>query len=126
MGKTASKKSSVKATTAKPLVKPIPGNNTLGLDPEILFYKLEDGDETPEGEEAEIFVIHDSILAASKQNIVNRKFLYIDMSNHDVHASVNAVHDLTSGVFDHLEITSPMDMDQRVSYTQHILRGAVL
>ena len=36
---------------------------------------------------------------------------------------VNAMHDLSSGVFEHLEITSHMDVDQRVAYTQPILRG---
>ena len=34
--------------------------------------------------------------------------------------------DLTFRVFDHLEITSPMDLDKRVAYTQRIIRGAAL
>ena len=51
--------SSVKATAAKPLVKPPPRDETLGLESEILFYELKDGDVTEEGEEAEILVIHD-------------------------------------------------------------------
>ena len=33
---------------------------------------------------------------------------------------------LTSGVFENLEITSPMDADKRIAYTQRILRGAAL
>ena len=36
------------------------------------------------------------------------------------------MRDLTSGVFKHLEITSPMDMYQRVAYTQQIPREAAL
>ena len=41
-------------------------------------------------------------------------------------AVVSAMRSLTSGVFDHLEITSPMDADQRIAYTQRILRGGAL
>ena len=36
------------------------------------------------------------------------------------------MHKITVGVFEHLEITSPIDVDQRVSYTQRILSGAAL
>ena len=36
---------------------------------------------------------------------------------------VRAMYDLKVGVFEHLEITSPMDADQRILYTQRILRG---
>ena len=34
--------------------------------------------------------------------------------------------DITSGLFEHIETTYTMDVDQRVSYTQCILRGAAL
>ena len=50
MAKTTSNKSSVKASESKTSVKPLPGDKTLGLEPEIRFYKLEDGDDTAEGE----------------------------------------------------------------------------
>ena len=63
MAKTISRKISVKASEAKPLGKPPPGDKTLELDPEIRFYELEDGDKTEEGEEAEILVVHNSSLA---------------------------------------------------------------
>ena len=33
---------------------------------------------------------------------------------------------LTSGVFENLGITPPMDVDQRVAYTQCILRGSAI
>ena len=36
------------------------------------------------------------------------------------------MHNLTSGVFEHLDINSPMDVYQRVAYIQRILRRAVI
>ena len=36
------------------------------------------------------------------------------------------MRNLTVGVFENLKITSPMDMDKRLAYTHHILRGAAL
>ena len=36
------------------------------------------------------------------------------------------MRNLTVRVFDHLEITSPMDVDRRLAYTQRILRGSAL
>ena len=36
------------------------------------------------------------------------------------------MRDLTVGVFEHLQITSPMDVDKRLAYTQRIIRGAAL
>ena len=49
MAKTISKKISVKASAAKPLGKPPPRDKTLGLEPAICFYAIEDGDDTEEG-----------------------------------------------------------------------------
>ena len=57
---------------------------------------LEDSDETSEGEEAEILVVHDSSLLVSKQNLVKRKFLYIDMFDHEGPAVVNAMRELNA------------------------------
>ena len=74
MSNTISTKNSVMASGAKPLVKPHPRDKTLGIDPEIFFGSIEDGDETEEIEGAEILVIHDASLAASKQNLVKLKF----------------------------------------------------
>ena len=48
------------------------------------------------------------------------------MSNHEGPAVFNTMRDLTSGVFENLDITSPMDVDQRVACMQSILRGAAL
>ena len=36
------------------------------------------------------------------------------------------MRDLTVGLFEHLETTSPVDVDKRVAYTQCILRGVEL
>ena len=36
------------------------------------------------------------------------------------------MRDLNVGVFEHLDITSPMDVDKRLAYTKRILRGAAL
>ena len=46
MEKSISEKSSVKASAAKPSVKPPPGDKYFGIDPDIRFYEIEDGDET--------------------------------------------------------------------------------
>ena len=124
MANTSNKKSSVTASAAKPSGKPPPRDKTLGIDPDIRFYNLEDSDETAGGEEAEILVIHDSKIAVSKQNLVNSKFPYIYTFDHERPAVVNAMCGLNSGLFKHPDITSHMDMDKSVAYTQRILRGA--
>ena len=49
MAKTISKKISVKASAAKYLGKPLPGDKILGLETATHFYVIEDGDETEEG-----------------------------------------------------------------------------
>ena len=48
MDKTTSKKISVKASAAKPLGKLTPRDKTLGLEEEIRFYDIEDGNDTEE------------------------------------------------------------------------------
>ena len=39
---------------------------------------------------------------------------------------INAMRNLTVGVFEHLEIISPTDVDKGLAYTQRILRGSAL
>ena len=46
MENTISKKILVKASEAKPLGKPSPGDKNLGVELEIRFYDIEDGDDT--------------------------------------------------------------------------------
>ena len=46
MANTISKKISVKASADKPSGKPSPGDKTLGIEPDIRVYTIEDGDET--------------------------------------------------------------------------------
>ena len=60
------------------------------------------------------------------QNLVNRKLPYIDTFYHEVPAVVSTMCGLTVGVFDHLNITSPMNVDKRVAYMQIILRASAL
>ena len=48
MVKTTSKKSYFKSSAAKPLGKPLPGDKTPGIEPEICFYELEDCDKIEE------------------------------------------------------------------------------
>ena len=95
LSNTICKKSYVKASTHKILGKSLPGDKTCGIDPDIHLYGIEDGDETEKGEESEILVFYDSSLAASKQNLVNRQFPYINTVNHEGPVVINAMHDLT-------------------------------
>ena len=46
MGKTTSKKSSVKDSASKTSDKPPPGDKTLGIEPSIRLYAIGDGYET--------------------------------------------------------------------------------
>ena len=62
----------------------------------------------------------------SKKNLVKREFPYSNTFDHEGLAVVNTMRDLTSGVFEHLEITSHMDMVQRVAKMQQIMRGSEL
>ena len=39
---------------------------------------------------------------------------------------VHTMRDLTSGIFEHLEITSPLDIDKRFNYRQRLLRVLAL
>ena len=126
MAKIISTKISVKASAAKPLCKPRPEDKTLGLQTEIRSYELEESDETEEGEEAEIIVIHESILAASKQNLVKGIFPYIYTFDHEGPAVVSAMRDLTSGFSEQIQITSPMEVEKMIAYTQRILAVAAL
>ena len=48
------------------------------------------------------------------------------MFDHEGSTVVSAMRNLTVGVFENLDITSPMDMDKRVAYMQRILIGAAL
>ena len=63
---------------------------------------------------------------ASKKNHVKSKFPYIYTFDHKGTVVISAMHDLTVGVFENFNITSPMDVDKRLVYTQRILRGAAL
>ena len=53
------KRNSAKASTAKRLDTPLHEDKSFGLDPDTRLYLIEDGDNTEEGEDAEILIIHD-------------------------------------------------------------------
>ena len=48
MARSISKINQAKASTAKPLVNPLYGDKSLGLDPDIQFYEIEDDYNTKE------------------------------------------------------------------------------
>ena len=62
----------------------------------------------------------------SKKKLVKRKFPYIDTLDHEGPTVVRTMRDPTSGVFEHLEINFPMEVDQRVAYMRRILRRVAL
>ena len=51
---------------------------------------------------------------------------YIDTFNHEGTAVIHNMRKITGRVFEHLEITSDMDVDKSIKYTQRILRGTAL
>ena len=126
MAKPISKKSYVKASAAKPYIKPPPGDKTCGLEPAIHFYEIEDGDETEKGEDTETLFVYDLSLAASKQNLAKRHFPYIGKLDHEGPMVINTMRDLTVRMFENLDINSPTNVDKRLAYTQRILRGSTL
>ena len=63
---------------------------------------------------------------AYKQNLVERKFCYINTLDHEGPTLVGAMRNLAVGFFEYLEITSPMDVDKIAAYTQRILRVSVI
>ena len=62
--------------------------------------------------------MHNLSLTATNQNLIKRKFPYIDMFNHQGPDVVRVMRDLTVGVFEIIGVTSPMDVDKIIKYTQ--------
>ena len=102
------------------------GDKTPGIDPAMCFHELEYGDKAEEGEESETIVINNSRLAVLKKKFVKRKFPCIYKLDHEGPTVVSIICDLTSRVFDHLEIPLHMEVDKRVVYMQTILRGSAI
>ena len=73
-----------------------------------------------------MLIMNDKILTATKQNLVKSKFLFIDKFYYTGPAVVRVMRDLTVRVSEHLEITSPMDVDKCINFMQQILRRPVL
>ena len=95
MSKIINRKISVKTSAYNPLGRPPPGNKTLGIEPVVLFHAIEDSENTEEEKEVEILVIYNIILTASNQNLVYRKFPYIDTFDNEGPTIVDAMCDLT-------------------------------
>ena len=62
----------------------------------------------------------------TNQNIIKRKFPYIDTFDHELTDVISTMRDPTVGMFGHIEIISDMDVYKRIIYTDCILRGSVL
>ena len=120
--RTISKRNSEKASTSKPSGNPPPGDKSLEIEPDIRFYKIEYDDKAEEGEDTEILTIQDKSLVTTKQNLVKTNFPHIDTFDHTGPTVVRTMRDLPGRVFDRLEITSPLDVDKMVNYTQRFLR----
>ena len=126
IARSSSNRNSAKASTAKPLVKPPPGNKYIVLEPAIRVYEIYDSDNTKKVKYAEILGIQDKRLVTTKQNLTKRKFPYINTFNHKVPAVACVMRNLTIGVFEHLEIAPPLFVDEKVNYMQRLLRGLAL
>ena len=57
---------------------------------------------------------------------MKRQFSYINIFDHEGPVVISLMFNITGGVFEHLEITSPMDVEKMLSFTQRILKGAAL
>ena len=90
------------ALTANPNGKLLPRDKTLGIDKAIHFYDIEEGNNNGEGEESEIFFIHDSSISEFKQNLGKRYLIYIDTFDPEGPAIIRIMYDQTVKVFRHL------------------------
>ena len=126
MGNTIGNKSSVKSSAAKTLGKPPFNDKNFGLEPTIRFNAIDDIDEIQKVEEVEIIVVYDSSLASSKQNLIKRQYPYIYTFNQKGPIVIRAMGNITVRAFDHIEITSHMDVDKRLDYMQRIFIEAAL
>ena len=70
--------------------------------------------------------MQDKSLAATKQNLANSKFPNIDTFDHQGTVGIRTMRVINSGVFEKLEIPSPLDIDKRVNCTKRLLRWLVL
>ena len=86
--------------------KPPPRDKYIGIDTDIRFHEVEDGDKKEDVEEAEILITHDKSLAASKKKLIKRNLPYIDMFDYEGTVVVINMRDLTGGLFEHLDINS--------------------
>ena len=96
------KRNTVKALTDKTLGKSPRGDKSIEIDPDILFYELEDGDNTEGGKYAEILIIQYKNHAKIKQNLVKMNLPYINTFDHQGSTVVCVMCDRTNRVFENL------------------------
>ena len=63
---------------------------------------------------------------ASNKNLFKSKYPWIDAFDHEGITVINAMHYRTVVVFEHLEITSKIDLDIMIKYNECILIGSAL
>ena len=98
MARTISMKT-LKASRDKPNGKPLTWDKSLGVEPAVYLYEIEYGDKTEGVKEAEILIVHDSSLVTFNQNIIKRKFPYINMFYHKVPTIIHVMRNLTVRLF---------------------------
>ena len=59
---------------------------------------------------------------AYKKELVKSKLSYIDTFDQEGPAMISAMRYLTLGVFEYIEITSVIDVDKKIKYTECIMR----
>ena len=79
-----------------------------------------------EVEESDILIIHDSSLATIKQKSVKRKFLCINMFDHEGPSMIYTMSYLKVGVFEHMYIISKFNVYQQIKCNNIILIGPAL
>ena len=62
----------------------------------------------------------------SKQTLDKIKSPFIYTFNHEGPAVINVMRDLMVVLFEHLDITSRLDLDLRIKYIKRILRGSYI
>ena len=61
-------------------------------------------------------------LAAYNKSLIKSNFPWINIFNHEVPVIINAMRDITVGLFEHLEIPPKLDLYLSNKYTNRILR----
>ena len=60
---------------------------------------------------------------SSNQKVVKRKFLFIDMLDHEGPATINAVRDINAGVFQRMYFMYKLELDISIKHTERTIHG---